>query len=168
VRRALIAVLVLSIALLEVPALAYDNTGSDPDDRRPVGSDPDLRSTRRLVWRGDDGRRLLRVGVQAYEPFGLWWFVDVALDSRGDRGTDYIMEIWNADNSGRGCSVNPRGRPGQAVRGRFRQFGDRTTCRVPLALVEPTKRVRWKLHSPSGYGSPGEADFAPNDLTFYP
>jgi hypothetical protein len=168
VREAVFVLAFTALALLPGRVLAYEDTGFDPDDRRPLGSDPDLRSTTRTVWHGDDGRRRLRIRIQAYEPFGLWWFVEVRIDSRGGLATDFVMRIWNQDQSGKGCSIHPRGHPGQAERGRFGQRADRARCTVLLSTVNPTKRLRWKLVSPTGYGPPGERDVAPNDLTFYP
>jgi hypothetical protein len=164
---ATVGVLVVFVLGLHAPALAYQDVYFDPDDRRAVGFDPDIKSTGRTVWRGEDGRRRLRIGFRAYERLGLWWFVTAHLDSLGGKTWDFKMSIWNADLSGKGCVVCPRGHPGQSVDGYFSQRENRATCRVPLRLVTPTKRIRWNLESRTGYGPPGEADFAPDDRSFY-
>ena len=165
--RKLLAILVLALVIPATPAYGYDDVGHDPDDRRAVGEDPDIKTTRRVVWRAADGRRRLKINTRAYEPFGLFLSIIVRIDSRAGPRPDFIMRMWNFDNSGRGCDVHPRGHPHQETRGRLRQRGNLTACRVLLSTVRPTKRARWRLFSPTQYPQ-GENEYAPNDRTFYP
>lgn len=58
---------------------------------------------------------------------------------------DDTMVLYHADQSGRGCYVYRRGHRNQGVRGSFRQDDDRARCRMPLALVHPDKRIRWRI-----------------------
>jgi hypothetical protein len=39
-------------------------------------------------------------------------------------------------------------------------------CRVPAGTVRPTKRIRWKLISITGYED-GETEYAPNNRGWY-
>jgi hypothetical protein len=165
-KRLLISALGIALTFQAGSAFAYQDTGFDPDDRVAMGFDPDIRSTTRFVWRDDQGLRWSKIRFTAYEPLGLYWFVTVRLDSRGGPRLDYIMRLANADQSGRGCSIYPRGKPAQFVRGSFWQGGVAARCRVPLSFVHRTKRIRWKLRSPSGYS--GDVDVAPNGGGFYP
>jgi hypothetical protein len=158
VKRLVFAAMCVSLVLPAGSALAYEDSGSDPDDRSFVG-DPDIRSTVRTVWTTDSGRAL-RVTFRAYERLGKFWSVTVLLDARGGPKVDHVMNLWNADQSGRGCDVYPRGQSGESVPGGFDQRGDTARCRVPTSLVHPTKRIRWKLRSPSGYVH--AVDIAPN------
>lgn len=162
-RTAIVGVLTLVIAMVQAPAFAYLDTGHDADDVPGL----DIRSTSRRVWRADDGRRRLRIAFRAYEPLGFIWRVNIRIDSKGGPAWDFKMRTWNFDQSGRGCVVFPRGHPGQAVRGHFVQLdgGVSAKCRVFLAFLESTKRVRWNLHVLTE--PPAEGDFAP-DFGFYP
>jgi hypothetical protein len=166
-KRLLISAVGIALTLQAGSALAYQDVGFDPDDRAVVGGDPDIRSTARVVWT-DRGLRWLKVRFTAYEPLSFFWRVKARLDSRGGRRVDYVIELWNADNSGRGCAVHRQGQTNgdNWVRANFRQVDDDTArCVVRLYQVRPTKRIRWRLRSPSGYGA--EADLAPNS-GFYP
>lgn len=98
----------IALTLQAGPAFAYKDVGFDSDDRATVG-DPDIRSTARVVWRDDEGVRWLRIRFTAYEPLGNYWFMKAFLDSRGGSRADYVIELVNADQSGKGCSVHPRG-----------------------------------------------------------
>ncbi len=119
---------VVCLTLMVVPlgasaasAFGYRDTGFDPDDRRPVGFDPDIRSTTRRVWETVDGQRVLTIKFRAYEDLGVYWFVNVHLDSRGGPRWDYVMRLRNEDMSGKGCSLTKRGDPGSSLAGRFHQ-----------------------------------------------
>ena len=159
-KRLILAAMFVSLVLPAESALAYEDSGFDPDDRRVVGYDPDIRSTVRTVWRTGSGRAL-RVSFRAYERLGIYWFVTVLLDARGGPKVDHVMGLSNADQSGKGCGVYPRGHRKEVVQGGFLQRGDMARCRVPTSLVHPTKRIRWKLRSPSGYVH-NNVDIAPN------
>jgi hypothetical protein len=163
-QRLAIAALCALLVLPAESALAYQDRGFDPDDRRVVGYDPDIRSTVRTVWTTDGGRAL-SVKFRAYEELGVYWDVTAYLDSRGGHRADYLIDMVNADQSGAGCRVYRRKHSERAVDGRFRQHGDRARCRVPARLVHPTKRIRWRLRSESGYVDTVEA--AP-DHGWYP
>jgi hypothetical protein len=163
VKRLIFAAVCVSLVLPAASALAYEDRGFDPDDRSFVG-DPDIRSTVRTVRTAGSGR-VLSVRFRAHEGLGVYWSLTVLLDARGGRRVDHVMKLGNADQSGKGCVVSPRGRPGEAVEGGFVQRGDMARCRVPVSLVQPTKRIRWKLRSPSGYSR--RADVAPNGGGWY-
>jgi hypothetical protein len=165
-KRLVLTAMCVGLVLSAGPALAYTDRGFDPDDRRVIGFDPDIRSTVRKVWTTDGSSRALRVKFQAYERLGNYWSVMVFLDSRRGPKADYVIELDNADMSGKGCSVYPRGHRGQEVPGSFRQRRDTALCRVRARLVDPTKRIRWRLRSPSGYVH-DNVDIAPNGGGWY-
>lgn len=161
---ALVAIAVGLVTVLQVnQAAAYQDTGYDPDDR-PVLGDPDVRSTTRFVGRLD-GHQVVSVSVRAYAEFGVWWFINVRIDSRGGPRADYRMRLWNGDMSGRGCSLKRIG-TGGSVRGVFDQQADRASCRVFIRRIQSTKRIRWKLVSRSGH-SGGITEYAPNGGGWY-
>jgi hypothetical protein len=154
-RRALTAVLVLSIVLASDVAQGYEDTGFDPDDRAQtafdVGSgDPDIRSTTRKVWRADSGRRRLKIRVRTYDLINFGWEVEVLLDSRAGPRRDAVMHIMDDESEDR-CWIHPRARPGQSYEGTERIpepiTSHRASCVVPLSEVRPTKRIRWRLRS---------------------
>jgi hypothetical protein len=164
-KRLVLLVLCAAIVIQGESSFAYEDYGFDPDDRPELGSDPDIRSTVRTVWTPEGSVRLLRIKFRAYERLGLYWFVTALLDSRGGPRVDYVMRLANADMSGRGCAIWPRGHRGEAVPGTFRQRGDTARCKVPASLVRRTKRIGWRLRSISGYG--GTMDVAPNGGGWY-
>ncbi|HTG48651.1 MAG TPA: hypothetical protein VK646_13460 [Actinomycetota bacterium] len=167
--RRIAVLLVLCLAALVVPARAATTStkvGFDPDDRPRLGSDPDLRSTWRTVRRGPHGHGWLTVAFRAYEPLGVFWFVNVFLDTRGGPRWDYRMNLIDADLSGRGCWLRSRLDRSLNQRSRFRMGGDHASCTVPIGSIVRTKPIRWRLVSPSG--SNGIADVAPNGGGWYP
>jgi hypothetical protein len=165
-KRPIFAALCVLLVLPAESALAYQDRGLDPDDRAAVGLDPDIRSTVRSVWTTEGGGRVLRVRVRAYDRLGIYWYVIAYLDSRGGPRADYVMRFRvDTDHRSKECNVNASGHPGSPDRGWLRQRGDTATCRVPASLVHPTKRIRWRLRSPSGYGR--NTDVAPNGGGWY-
>lgn len=154
----------MSVFVLPGTAAAYVDRGTDPDDRAPVRFDPDIRATIRRVEPGEQ-RRKLAVVVRAYEDFGFLWQIDVRLDARGGPAADTRMRLWNADTGGMGCEVWKCGHRGQAVEGAFALSADRTRCSAPIGLIEPSKRIRWRLIS-EGYDEESETDRAP-DVGWY-
>jgi hypothetical protein len=168
VKPTFVVAICLAFLLPASSALAYQDVRLDPNDRPAVGYDPDIRSTGRVVSATAQGVRWLRVGFRAYEPLGVWWFVNVYIDSKGGPQADYLMRLANADLSGKGCDISPVGGGGaDRSKGRFRQHGDQATCSVRLSRLVHTKRIRWRLVSPSGYDSPGKTDIAPNGGGWY-
>jgi hypothetical protein len=157
------------VASTAIPAFTsgYTDYGSDPDDRRPVGFDPDIRATARKVWAAPNGHRYLTMSFWTYEHLGLYWVVLVKIDSRGGPLADHRLEMYNADQSGKGCSMWKAGASSStARRGAFRQSGRLATCRIPLPSVQPNKRIRWKLISTSGYVK-DNVEYAPNSRGWY-
>jgi hypothetical protein len=143
-------------------ASAYESRGTDPDDRAVLGSDPDIRATIRRVETGRE-RRTLAIVVRAYEDFGVWWSMTAPLDTRGGSKIDAFMSLYNADLNGSGCRAYRRGDREDAMEGRFVQSGDRVRCRVPIRVVRPNKRIRWRLVSRSAYDErESETERAPN------
>jgi hypothetical protein len=131
-----IASVVTALVLSPSLAMAYEDTGYDPDDRRVHGSDPDIRSTTRRVFSRQEGR-MLKLRVRAYEVFGFFWEMKVSLASQGGPRTDYVMRIQNNDQAGRVCSIFPRGHPRRDHKGRFHQDGHWASCRVSLGTPIP-------------------------------
>ena len=158
-------ILVLVASLPGWAAADYRDTYHDPDDRPTAGTDPDLRSTTRRVVTADQ-RRVLIVSVRAYEDFDVAWNITTRLDSKDGPKRDFVMYIYDADQSGRGCRFYPAGRSGDFIRVRFTQIANRVTCRVRLGLVEPTKRIRWKLSSITEWQG-GRDDHAPDGAGWY-
>jgi len=143
-------------------AVGYRDVGYDPNDRPVVGYDPDIRSSLRRVYPTDDGR-MLKVKVTAHERLGVWWYMEVFLDTRGGPEPDAKMFLANGDLSGRGCSIATLRGPDHWRRGRFRQHHRWTSCRVRAGFVKPDKRIRWRIVSPSGYEEPeSTTERAPN------
>lgn len=168
-RPTLLVSICIALFLPASSALAHQAVRLDPNDRPAVGYDPDIRSTGRVVYTTAQGVRRLRVGFRAYEPLGVWWTVDIYIDSKGGPLADYVMRLANADvTAGKGCDIRPIGGGGADRReARFRQDGDQATCSVRLSRLVHTKRIRWRLVSPSGYGAPGKTDIAPNGGGWY-
>lgn len=158
-------IFVLAASLPGWAAADYRDTFRDPDDRPPAGTDPDLRSTSRRVVTVE-GRRVLIVSVRAYEEFDIAWNITTRLDSKDGPRRDFVMYIYDADQSGRGCRFYPGGHPRDFIRGRFTQVADRVACRVRLGLVHATKMIRWKLSSISQWKGGGD-DHAPNGGGWY-
>jgi hypothetical protein len=150
---AVICILISAFLTMPGSAAAYQDTGYDPDDRAVVGDDPDIRSTTRRVALAGDGR-VLKIKVRAYEDLGVWWRMEVLLDSRRGPRFDFRLVLRNGDVGGSGCSLDRRGGGDDFIEGSFRQAGDRTRCTVPARLVDPDKRIRWRIRSPSGYDEP--------------
>lgn len=140
----------LAMVLATPPATAYQIRGYDPNDRRPVGSDPDIRSSVLTVERRGEHRVLVLV-IRAYEQLGDYWVIQARLDARGERRADHLMVLWNADTGGAGCSVWERPRRHPADSGHFRQRGRAARCRIPIHLIGPDEPIRWRLVSESGY-----------------
>ena len=165
-RNVLAGLTLVAVASMPGGAAAdYRDTSHDPDDRPAAGTDPDLRSTTRRVLTGD-GRRVLIVSVRAYEEFDVAWNITTRLDSKDGPQRDFVMYIYDADQSGRGCRFYPAGQPGDFIRVRFTQIASRVACRVRLGLVDPTKRIRWKLSSITEWEG-GRDDRAPDGGGWY-
>ena len=148
-RLALSLAVAAALASLGPAALAYEMRGFDPDDRKAVGGDPDIRSTILRVGPTEHGRALVLV-IRAYETLSDWWTVEARLDAQGERRADHILLLWNSDTGGAGCTIHER-RDHETERGAFHQHGRAARCRVP---------IRWRLVSTSGYD--GDLEVAPN------
>jgi hypothetical protein len=168
VAAACLALLIVPLDAGAVSAFGYRDKGLDPDDRKAIGYDPDVRSTTRRVWQSPNGWRFLSVKFRAYEELGVYWGVNARLDSRRGPRADYIMGLYNADNGGADCSIWEPGRQDTTqIDGRFYQGTDYASCRVPLKVVHRDKRIRWRLVSRSGYVK-DNWDIAPNGGGYYP
>ena len=167
-RRAFIVALSVALLVQAGAAYAYSDKGTDPEDAG--GGFLDFRSSVRRVRTDEQGRRWLRIKFISYGPYRYVWRVRVFLDSRGGPRYDYKMNMWDFDQSGRGCDVRPRaGRPGKLVSGMYwTDFKYWATCRVRLGAVHPTKRIRWRLVSiEENRSDPRVVDHAPNGIDFY-
>jgi hypothetical protein len=166
-RRAFIALLTAALVAQVGAAFAYIDAGSDPEDAG--GGFLDFRSSVRRVRTDAEGRRWLRIKFSSYGRWEFTWRVRVLLDSRGGPRYDYQMTMRDRDQSGRFCNVRPRsGRPGNLVSGIFvaRESDSWALCRVRLAAVHPTKRVRWRLASSEEFER-RIVDHAPGGYQFY-
>jgi hypothetical protein len=161
--RLTVALLLYTIILASGDsALAYQDTGFDPDDRSLGESDPDIRSSTRRVEPSQHGR-VLSIRVRTYEPFGPFWELRVFLDSKGGRRADYLVLMTQADVAGR-CTLDERGGGQDETIGRLRSRQDVARCRLPARLVDPDKQPRWRIVSPSQSSNPGaETERAPNE-----
>jgi hypothetical protein len=161
-RVGLLLFVVTSLLLIPDWSVAYRDVGTDPDDRAVVGYDPDIRQTTRRV-KSSEGGRVLIVRVWTYEDLGVFWRMEVFLDSRGGGAFDYRMLLANGDLGGAGCQIDRRGGGRDQIDGRFRQVGNLAECRVRARLVNPNKRIRWRIRSGSGYNEPeSETEVAPD------
>lgn len=144
-RRALVSVLVLTLALAPTSAWAYSDWGWDPKDPgdQGTGDSLDLAMTRRDVVRG--GGSTFRITFFVHTAgLSCCYRATVKLDSRGDRHADYLIGIVDADQSGHGCGVKRVGsRDGWG--GRYARGDNWARCRFPLRRVNPDKRIRWKM-----------------------
>ena len=168
-RRAFLALLTVALVIGGGPVLAYRDVGLDPEDAG--GGFLDIRRSVRATGTDVAGRRWLRVGFRSNGEYAFIWRVRVYLDSRDGPRFDYIMGLWEFDQSGgRGCAVHPRdGRPGKRVEGAYR-FSDPekgVRCRVRLGAVHATKQIRWRLVSMDADTPPDVVDRAPNGGAFY-
>jgi hypothetical protein len=106
-------------------------------------------------------QRVLAVLVRTYGPWpGSGFNVTIRLDARGGHRVDAQLQMFSGQDVG--CILQ---RPhGSTVAG-FRLHGDRAVCRVPMQLLKPTKRIRWKVIARDArFHHP---DFAPNDRGWY-
>jgi len=168
---AVVAVVAVSVfRAAPAAAFGYRSTGFDPNDR-PVDKssccqqDPDLRSTTRKVWVDKNERAWLSITFRAYERLIGYWTVFVKLDTRGGQFADWRMRIRDPANGRPGCGVRkPHAREGHHAYYSSPRDGSRATCRVPMWLLEPNKRIRWKLFSPRGSEGTGRRvnEFAPD------
>lgn len=168
-RKAKIALALALAAGLAVaaPAYGYEDTGFVPNDRRNNRYDPDVSSTTRRVWLASNGHRYLTVTFRAYERLSYLWTVIVSLDSRGGTQRDYRIYMDSTEFSGHGCGVLHRGQHFRHFKGgAFKQRHDWARCRIPLRFVQPNKRIRWKLYSPTLI-TPGDVEYARNHRGWY-
>lgn len=161
-RWAFVLLLSASIIALADISIAYQDTGFDPDDRSLGESDPDVRSSTRLVEPSKHGRTLI-IRVRTYEPLPLFWQLRVFLDSVGGPKADYLVRITEADVAGR-CTVDERGGGQDEIEGRMQTpREDVARCRFPARLVQPEKHPRWRIVSPSTSSDPeAETERAPD------
>jgi hypothetical protein len=149
-------------------AFGYKATRLDPDDR-PVDEssccqqDPDIRSSTRKVWVDASARAWLSVTFRTYEALLGYWTVYVKLDTRGGPYAEWRMRIRDTGTGLAGCSIR---KPRVSRRGYYAPLVSESgaTCRVPLWLIQPNKRIRWKLFSPRGVEGTGRRvdEFAPD------
>lgn len=162
-RTLLLGTMILLLAPVTANAV-YRDTGYDPNDMGSIDGYrlPDIRSTTLRVARVDE-RRILAVIVRSY---GRWrgFHIHVRLDVRGGHRVDALMMLTSAADEA--CIVWLRGHRGDAVRGRFGLRGDRTVCRVPMRMLRPDKRVRWKVTAQAPDGG-FDIDYAPDNRGWY-
>ena len=167
-RRLIVGALAASLVVAFLPGPAvradfgYRDSGTDPDDVDPFEYVVDLRATTRKIWQDDHGHRWLSVTIWGHHHLGKDWEVVASIDARGGSlresriyfiglGVDTRCVWFDGDDS----ETFPI----------FRS-GSRATCRIPLRLIAPTKRIRWRLRSPfpATYGN--TVDLAP-DVGWY-
>ena len=157
--RRVFGLALIGVLMSPATAWAYSNTGFDPND---VGTVPDVRSTARVVSQ-ENGHRTLRVIVVAYENWPnprTGFNVNVPLDTRGGSGVDAHLFMFSGQDVA--CVVS---RNHSRIGVKFAVRGDRIVCRAPTRLLEPTKRIRWKIIASNvRFRNP---DYAPNDRGWY-
>ena len=137
---------------------AYTDTGLDPDD---TSGTADVEWTTRAVWRAENGNRRIRVKIRAYEALGpVFEGFRVWLDARGGPRRDARIEFVNGEGPP-ACSLS---RSGSGWGAPAQQDGRTIRCKFPLRHLDPTKRVRWWVRSPSPspFNQDLEVDRAPN------
>ena len=139
--------------------IVYTDTGFDPDDASAPGVD-DVEFTRRTVGIQANGRRFIRVRVRTYDPLGRDASIRAVLDSRGDRRKDAYIALEIADG-GPVCSLNVLG-VGFVAIGPAEKFERTISCAFRLSHLSPTKRIRWRILSPSRALDPSDIDHAPD------
>lgn len=175
-----VVVLLVVVAMANVlgaasaAAFGYKTTGLDPDDR-PVDKtsccqqDPDISSSTRKVWVDARDRAWLSVTFRTYEPLIGYWTVYVKLDARGGPSAEWRMRIRDTGTGPSGCGIRkPRASEGR--HGHYTSLSTQSgaTCRVPLWLIQPNKRIRWKLFSPRGVEGTGRrVDESAPDFGWY-
>ena len=140
--------------------IVFTDTGFDADDTSGPGV-ADVVFTRRTVWTNANGRRWFTVRVRASDPLGsVWNGVDVFLDYRGGPRKDARITMVNIEGPPYcGLLIFPgEGWDAPAV-----QVNRTILCSFRLSLLDPTKRIRWRVLSPSaGTIDPTETDRAPD------
>jgi hypothetical protein len=139
----LLGSLTSDVALADI---AYTDTGIDPDDTSGASDIADVAFTRRSVWSNANGRRWITVRVRAYEPLGsVWEGLSVFLDYRGDRRRDARISIQNLEGPPY-CDL--RIFPSTGWIAPAQQVNRTISCSFKLRLLNPTKRIRWRILSP--------------------
>jgi hypothetical protein len=138
---------------------AYTDTGLDPNDTS--GTAADVEWTTRAVWRAENGHRRIRVKIRAYEVLGpVFDGFRVWIDARGGPRRDARIEFVNGEGPP-ACSLLFR-RSGWSAPAQ--QDGRTIRCKFPLRHLDPTKRIRWWVRSPSlsPFNKDLDVDRAPN------
>jgi hypothetical protein len=167
-RRSLLAALAATLIVAFLPGptasagFGYRDHGTDPDDVEPFEYVVDLRGTTRKVWQDDRGHRWLSITIWGHHRLGSTWEVLASIDGRGGPLRESRLYFIGFRNDRRCEWFN--GQEGET----FSIFvdGRRATCRIPLRLIDPNKRIRWRLRSPfpATYGN--TVDHAP-DVGWY-
>jgi hypothetical protein len=148
-----------SISAGALAEFGYTDTGRDPDDTSGAAV-ADVSGTRRTVWQDPNGRRQFRVKVRAYEPLGpSWGGFQVSLDARGGPRKDARISLVNIEGPPY-CSLSL---PDGGWTFSARQVDRTISCRFRLRRLNPTKRIRWFVRSPTpGTIDPPDVDRAPD------
>jgi hypothetical protein len=158
---------IIVTGFLTGPAIAfgYKGTGFDAREGRRVAVD--IRSTTRKVWESHDGRRWLTIRVRSYDPLGDDWFAEARVDSRGGPLTDYrvrLLSHFGMTFCGVRSANSVHWIEGTLIGGAADSSWG--SCRAPLHLVRPNKRIRWKVF---GINDSNQIDeYAPSDRGWYP
>lgn len=150
------------VPLAGAPAQAgygYRDTGFDPNDVSESDFVVDVRSSTRKVWQDDHGNRWLTITIRAHDSLSGHFEVVASIDAQGGpiRESHAVFVAFEGDQwcywtNGDDGSILP-----------LRIDGPTATCRIPMRLIEPTKRIRWRLRSPHPESqSQGLVDRAPN------
>lgn len=162
-RRVATVLTLVSLFLASVPNAAsadviYRDTRLDPDDSSGVA---DISSTTRTVRRNANGRRSITMKIRAYEPLGAsWGGFEASVDFRGGPRRDARIAFVNHEGPPH-CALNFPDGSGWIFSAR--QVRRTIGCTFRLKLLQPTKRIRWKVRSPTpGTFDPPDVDWAPN------
>lgn len=136
-------------------AFGYRDTGFDADDAKDA---TDIRSSTRKIWQDQKGHRWLSITVRAYETLGRDWDVLASIDGRGGPVRESRVSFVNIQGNIYCGWQNGHG--GESVP--MTQVDRRATCRMPLRLIRPNKRIRWRVRSPGPDTISDDVDRAPN------
>jgi hypothetical protein len=163
--RALVILGLLLGLLSPVPAQAYHDAGTDPNEG---DLDVDIRDTWRWVGVTPQGPRVVfKVRLYQGPPMNDGYTFRIYLDTRGDARRDFLVSFGSAPPPF--CSVYEY-RPFHQVGGcglKSSAFSKRHLVGVRWYLLHPvTKRIPWYIHGWSVF-SPESPDRAP-DHGWYP
>jgi hypothetical protein len=127
----------IAAAVLVVPALAYTVIRHDPDDFEIA---PDVHTTAKRVFDGDDG---LRLRISASGDIGPDYHMKVLLDTRGGPRAEFEMVATVSNLELVSCRVRRIG--GTGIDANCDADAFRAWWGVARGDLETTKVIRWRI-----------------------